>query len=80
MTPREQARARLMADQWWTPTQIEDILDDIQRVLEALAEERDARLEKLTPAARDAWDEAYERAAARARDNDFEETDGRDWT
>lgn len=25
-------------------------------------------------------DEAYERAAARARGNDFEETGGRDWT
>lgn len=25
-------------------------------------------------------DEAYERAAARARGNDFAETDGRDWT
>ena len=25
-------------------------------------------------------DEAYERAAARARLNDFEDTDGRDWT
>ena len=25
-------------------------------------------------------DPAYERAAARARSNDFEDTDGRDWT
>lgn len=25
-------------------------------------------------------DEAYERAAARARSNDFEDTNGRDWT
>lgn len=25
-------------------------------------------------------DEAYERAAARARANDFEDTDGKDWT
>lgn len=25
-------------------------------------------------------DEAYERAAARARSNDFEDTDGKDWT
>lgn len=26
------------------------------------------------------WDCAYERAAARARGNDFEDTDGKDWT
>jgi hypothetical protein len=25
-------------------------------------------------------DEAYERAAARARNNDFEDTNGKDWT
>lgn len=36
---------------------------------------------QCAPAAgRDDEDEAYERAAERARGNDFEDTDGKDWT
>ena len=37
----------------------------------------EARDESL---ANDVRDEAYERAARRARANDFEDTDGKDWT
>ena len=47
----------------------------------AAVEEREAdEAQARDPYPRDAWDDMYERQAARARSNDFADTGGKDWT
>lgn len=45
-----------------------------------LTEEELRQVEKALEQALEREDDAHERAAARARLNDFEDTDGKDWT
>lgn len=68
---RELARELVNAlDREATTSVVNDIINDINGVW----------MGKLFEAATYAHDEDYERAAVRARANDFEETGGKDWT
>lgn len=65
-------------------SELNESLKAVTRHTECLADQIEQAVqtyidgEKDAPA--DTRDEAYERAVARARGNDFVDTDGRDWT